>query len=80
MEIEKDVLAAINHFISDEVRVMKREFDESKAILVAVHCGTDWNEYEDGQYHALNKIKTYDLMVYLVVHYKQTETVSELQH
>lgn len=70
MKIDKDIADAIELFLDDSVRVMKRSLKESKAILVAEDCGQNWEEYEYGQYKSLNNISTYDLMVCLVNGYE----------
>ncbi|MFO1442874.1 hypothetical protein KDN24_06550 [Bacillus sp. Bva_UNVM-123] len=70
MKIEIDVAEAIELFLDDCVRVMKFSIEQSKAVLVAEHYGQDWAKYEEGQYTALNKILTSDLMKCLVNYYE----------
>ena len=70
MKIEKDIAEAIDLFLDDEVHVMKRGLERGKSVLVAQHYGQDWTKFELGQYEALNKISTFDLMKCLVNGYE----------
>ncbi|WP_442636462.1 hypothetical protein [Rossellomorea marisflavi] len=77
--IPKDVSEAIELYLEDGVNCMKRNLEVRKSILVAEHCGQDWTEYEIGQYKALNKISTYDLMRCLVNGYEVFDEQSETE-
>lgn len=71
MELEKvviaeDVAEAIEEFMDMITKQMKNDEETGKGIFVAEHCQQDWRKYEDGQYSALNKISTYQLMQILV--------------
>lgn len=69
MKIEKDIAEAIELFLINTVSDF-RCIEQCKAILIAEHYRQDWTNYEDGQYTALNKILTSDLMKCLVNGYK----------
>lgn len=70
LKISKDIVEAIELYLNDAVCIMKHSLEQRKACLVAEHYGRDWAKYEDGQYEALNKIITFDLMKCLVNGYE----------
>lgn len=69
MKVSKDVADAIDLFLTNTISEFMGE-KQAKAALVAEHYGEDWAEYEDGQYSALNKITSYDLMKCMIDGYE----------
>ena len=73
MKLSKNVFDAIELFLKDNK--FSRHDEEIKAIIVAEHCQTDFKDYEDGQYIALNEITTFDLMQCMVNGYETEKTL-----
>lgn len=69
IKVSKNVADAIDLFLKKTINEHVNK-EQAKSILVAEHYGTDWTEYEDGQYAALNDILTSDLMKCMVHDYE----------
>lgn len=77
VKVSREVANAIEEFLDECTRVMKRTLETSKGILVAEHCGRDWAKYEVGQYVALNDIDTFTLMQAMVNGYETEKSPEE---
>lgn len=69
IKVDKDIADAMDLFLKEASSEFRSE-GQTKAILVAEHYGQDWNNYEVGQYIALNKILTEDVMLCMVHGYE----------